>query len=309
MLISRYSDTPWDLPPRWCDDSGVSATIAFVRPPDFAAEVLAAAAFGDRPGMSPLPAATDPEQRWLRAVALGGQGFYSGARAELARLQREVTEGSLASLAASTEASLLRQLGWHRRAAAHDGRAFALARAAPSRSPEEGARLVEAQCDALTGLAADALGCGRLGLARRLLARCADRLPDAGPDDAAFRRQRIRLHWVTAETALASGDFAAAKVHAAQASMHAERGPSVRHRVKSDLLRAASATGDDDLGTARALAVDVDRRCAEHGLVPLRWAAAMLADGIGAGTGADRVRDECAEIVIERGGRFATIRN
>lgn len=292
----------------------MSATFESVRLPDLSPDVLGAAAFGDRPGMHPLPAATVPEQRWLRAVALGGQGFYSGARAELTRLQREVTEGPLASFAASTEASLLRQLGWHRQAAAHDGRAFALARSAASRSAaswsaEDAARLVEAQCDALTGLAADALGCGRLGLSRRLLAQCAERLRVAGIDDTAFWRQRIRLHWVTAETALASGDFATAKDHAAQASVRADRGPSVRHRVKSDLLRAASSTGDADLGQARALAVDVSQRCAEHGLVPLRWAAAMLANGIGADTGADRVRDECARIVISRGGRFATTPN
>jgi len=305
----------------------VSATVAHARPTVVPAEdavsaenaVLTAAAFGDRPGASPLPAATDPHRRWLRAVALAGQGFYSGARAELTRLQREVTEGPLASLAASTEASLLRQLGWHRQAAAHDGRAFALARAAVPRLPEETTRIVEAQCDALTGLAADALGCGRLGLSRRLLAQCADLLGAAGADPAAgddtaekgtdFWRQRIRLHWVTAETALASGDFATAKQHSAQASARADLSPSVRHRVKSDLLRAASATGDPDLGPARVLVADVSERCAEHGLVPLRWAAAMLAHGIGAVPGADHVRDECAQVVTCRGGRFATIRN
>jgi len=297
----------------------VSATVASARPSAVPAEdalsaedaVLTAAAFGDRPGTSPLPAATDPYRRWLRAVALGGQGFYSGARAELARLQREVTEGPLASLAASTEASLLRQLGWHRQAATHDGRAFALARAAVPRLPEDTTRIVEAQCDALTGLAADALGCGRLDLSRRLLAQCADLLRAAGDDAAAgtFWRQRIRLHWVTAETALASGDFGTAKQHAAQASALADRSPSVRHRVKSDLLRAASATGDPDLGPARVLAAGVSERCAEHGLVPLRWAAAMLAHGIGAVPGADHVRDECAQVVTCRGGRFATIRN
>ncbi|MFZ2528138.1 MAG: hypothetical protein WAX14_10860 [Rhodococcus sp. (in: high G+C Gram-positive bacteria)] len=276
--------------------------------------------------MYPLPAATDPQQRWLRAVALGGQGFYSGARAELARLQREVTAGPLASFAASTEASLLRQLGWHRAAAAYDGRAFALAREVQARGVQaqgveaqgvqaqgvqRGARttVTAAQCDALTGLAADALGCGRLDLSRRLLAQCADRLPSSDVGDTVLWRQRIRLHWVRAEVALASGDFATAQAHAAQASALADRSRSVRHQVKSDLLRAASATGNADLGQARALAVDVSERCADHGLVPLRWAAAMLANGIGAAVDADRVRDECAEIVMRRGGHFAAFRN
>jgi hypothetical protein len=285
------------------------ATVAFVCPPGYSVDAaLAAAAFGDRPGLHPLPAATCVRQRWLRAVALGGQGFYSGARSELTRLEREVTQGSTASFAASTRASLLRQLGWHRQAAEHDGRALALAGAASPRTPEEATRLVEAQCDALTGLAADALGCGRLDLSRRLLAQCAERLRTDGGDGETFWRQRIRLHWVTAETALASGDFATAKEHAAEAAARADRSPSARHQVKSDLLRAAAATGDDDLGPARALVIDVSERCAHRGLVPLRWAAAMLAHGIGAVTGADRVRDECAEVVTHRGGRFATLR-
>lgn len=263
--------------------------------------------------MYPLPAATDPQQRWLRAVALGGQGFYSGARAELARLQREVTGGPLASFAASTEASLLRQLGWHRQAAAYDGRAFALAQAeqrgARTAATAAATAVTAAQCDALTGLAADALGCGRLDLSRRLLVQCADRLPSSDAGDTVLWRQWIRLHWVRAEVALASGDFATARVDAARASVLADRSRSVRHQVKSDLLRAASATGNADLGQARALAVDVSERCADHGLVPLRWAAAMLANGIGAAVGADRVRDECAEIVMRRGGHFAAFRN
>jgi len=50
---------------------------------------LAAAAFGDAPGTWPLPAAVTPRQRWLRAVAAGGQGRYGSALAELAALYRQ----------------------------------------------------------------------------------------------------------------------------------------------------------------------------------------------------------------------------
>ena len=47
---------------------------------------LTAAAFGGDPGRWPLPAASSPDELWLRAVAAGGQGRYSSARADLAAL-------------------------------------------------------------------------------------------------------------------------------------------------------------------------------------------------------------------------------
>ncbi|MGA9614028.1 MAG: hypothetical protein WBS15_21340, partial [Mycobacterium sp.] len=112
---------------------------------------LAAAAFGDQPGRWPLPSAASPRQRWLRAVAAGGQGRYGSARSDLATLLRAASAGRLASLAGSAQASFLRQLGWHELAGGWDGRALALAGDDP-----------EAAGDALTGLAADALGVGRL---------------------------------------------------------------------------------------------------------------------------------------------------
>lgn len=284
-----------------CDHEGV---------PDIAlpsdASALASAAFGARPGLFPLPLTGDPVASWHRAVALGGQGRYSAARAELTRLRRATGPGgALASLATSTEASLLRQLGRHREASVLDGRAVAALAGAPADCPWA----VEAHCDALTGLAADALGCGRLRLAARLLDRCAARLDEAGGvHPEAFRRQRVRLHWVTAETALASGDFATARRHSAAAAAGAERSGSVRHLIKSDLLQAASWTGESDPTPARDLCLDVLDRSTAHGLVPLRWAASMLWDGLGGGDAARRVRDESAALIVRRGGRFATIR-
>ena len=50
--------------------------------------LIAKAAFGDDPGRWPLPAATTPHERWLRAVAAGGQGRYGVALADLAALCR-----------------------------------------------------------------------------------------------------------------------------------------------------------------------------------------------------------------------------
>lgn len=273
------------------------------------AAVLAAAAFGAAPGMHPLPAAHDVEQRWHRAVALGGQGRYAAARAELSRLRREVgPTGAWASLVASTEASLLRQLGGHRVAAASDGRALAAVgtEAASHGDPENRIRCVRARCDALTGLAADSLGTGGLAASRDLLTRCTAVLDEAedADGDAPFLRQRIRLAWVSAETALAGGDFSTARVFADRAAALASRYGSVRHTIKSDLIRAASLTGDVDSEPARELAREVFDRCAEHGLIPLRWAAAMMLAGVGGSPEAVAAVNACAATIVRRGGRF-----
>src|SRR5690625_4435842 len=85
------------------------------------------AAFGTATARWPLPAATNAEQLWLRAVAAGGQGRYASAHADLDALLRRRPGGPLASLAHSTRGSFWRQLGWHVRARGHDGRALALA--------------------------------------------------------------------------------------------------------------------------------------------------------------------------------------
>ncbi|MEU5842941.1 hypothetical protein [Rhodococcus sp. NPDC047139] len=266
--------------------------------------ILAAAAFGSAPGVNPLPAAHGAEQRWLRAVALGGQGRYAAARAELARLGRSDRDGVWSSLGASTEASLLRQLGGHRAAAVADGRALALS--SPVDTGCESS--VAAWCDATTGLAADALGRGRLTVCRTLLDECASVLDTAelAASDRLFVRQRIRLAWVGAESALAAGDFVRARSYADRAVELAAGFGSVRHSVKSDLVKAASLTGRPDREPAAALAAEVLRRADEHGLVPLHWAAAMLLDGLGAGDDAGRVRDLSATLVVRRGGRFVT---
>ena len=152
--------------------------------------VLANAAFGDDPGRWPLPAATTPHQLWLRAVVAGGQGRYASALADLAGVCRLQRGGPVVSLAHSTRASFLRQLGWHARARRWDGRASALA----------GADL-EARADALIGLAADALGVGRFAASATALRRAAAVLTESAP-----ARLPVRLAWVSAELAMARGD-------------------------------------------------------------------------------------------------------
>ena len=102
-----------------------------------------------------------------------------------------------ASLAQSAQASFLRQLGWHDRARGWDGRALAVAGDDP-----------EGRGDALIGLAADALGVGRFAASAEALGRAKGLLGDGPP------RLAVRLAWVSAELAMATGDGAAAVAHA-----------------------------------------------------------------------------------------------
>ncbi|MET7768605.1 hypothetical protein [Nocardia sp. NPDC005366] len=296
---------------------------------DIRSEVLAVAAFGDRPGIAAaeLPAAADAGESWLRAVVMGGQGHYAAARAQLRRIRALTTDPVLLSLAASTEGSLLRQLGWHARASVADGRAVALlsdgpllgganpdavvTSAVPAEQPgalelsepwtlaEFAARpdRVAALCDALTGLAADALGTGRTALATRLLRRVEKVL------DARHPRAMIRWHWVSAETALAAGRPESATIHADAALALAEQCPSTRHRVKSLLLVAAAAMTRGDEVAAAEVAGEVAARCREHELLPLGWACAMLRTGLSDSSAADEAA-ACGAAIARRGGHF-----
>lgn len=241
--------------------------------------------------MWPLPSAGTPEDRWLRAVAAGGQGHYAAAFTELAELERTAT-GPLLSLAHSTRGSLLRQLGWHGRARGWDGRALVLAGADP-----------QARADALVGLAADALGLGRFAASATLLAAAG-----APSRDGQSPRLLIRLAWVNAELAMATGDGAAAVEHAQVGLELAERQASVRHRVKSGVVLAAALGCAGRTADSRALAEELLGRTLEQGLVPLRWAVASLLAGIGSAvldaSGIEAVRDGAAALVEHRGGHW-----
>ncbi|MFC4377538.1 hypothetical protein ACFO5K_25990 [Nocardia halotolerans] len=252
---------------------------------DIGSEILVSTAFGPTPGLAAaeLPTPADPRSRWHRAVALGGQGRYAAARSDLRILARTRLDPGLASLVDSTRGSLLRQMGGHAAAAAFDGRAATTALSAT------GSARSEALADAYTGLAADALGTGRLTLAHKLLSRVEPLLVDAPA------RCAVRWHWVRAETALAGGEAAAALLDADTAVERAAALSSVRHQVKSALLRAAATAATGDLPAARKLATRVDADCAEHGLLPLRWATAMLRAGIAEPADARVAADKAAD--------------
>jgi hypothetical protein len=245
---------------------------------------LGSTAFGDRPGRWPLPSAATPHQLWLHAVGAGGQGRYGSARSDLATLLRSTPSGRLASLAHSTQASFLRQLGWHSLARGWDGRALALAGADP-----------EAAADALIGLAADALGVGRLATAATLLSR-ADPIVAEAPHRLAVRRA-----WVAAELAMAGGDGAAAVRNAEVAVELAT--------TTVDGLLAAALYSAGAVDRARAVGEAALQLTGQLGLVPLRWAVAcLLIDLVDPGSPnwpiaeLRDIRDECARQVRNRGG-------
>ena len=255
--------------------------------------VLANAAFGDDPSLWPLPPASTPHELWLRAVVAGGQGRYGSAMADLDGVCRLQRGGPLVSLAHSTRASFLRQLGWHDRARGWDGLAIALA----GSDPESGA-------DAFIGLAADALGVGRFAASATALRRAGELLRrPASP------RLPVRLGWVSAELAMARGEGATAVGHAERAVDLAAALGSARHTLKSAVVRAAALCSAGEIDASRRLADAALQDADRLGIIPLRWALACLLADIGSAThtAADvlRIRNECAATVRRRGGDLA----
>jgi hypothetical protein len=261
---------------------------------------MADAAFGDQPGRWPLPAATTAHEQWLRAVAAGGQGRYGSAYADLAALLGAAPSERLSSLAHSAHASFLRQLGWHGLARGSDGRAWALAGDDP-----------EAAGDALTGLAADALGIGRLATAATLLGRADPFVAQAPP------RLAVRKAWVAAELAMfgGEGDVAVRNAEIAVELAATTFGGSARHQAKSQVVLAAALCSSGALDRARTVADAALELTGELGLVPLRWAVACLLVDLGTpvnlGTEAQTrvvelrdIRDECARRVEHWGGAW-----
>lgn len=227
----------------------------------------------------------------MRAVAAGGQGRYGSATADLTALRREVPAGPLASLAHSTQASFLRQLGGHAQARHWDGCGLALAASDP-----------EARADALLGLAADALGMARFAASAALLERAREPLERSTPT-----RLPLRWQWVAAELSMARGDGAAAVAYAERAVELSDGHPSVRHRVKTQMVYAAALCSAGRIAGARSVAEDALSATATLGLVPLRWAlASLLADIVGDTAAAAEemiaIRDTCAQEVRNAGG-------
>ncbi|WP_306743587.1 hypothetical protein [Saccharothrix yanglingensis] len=228
---------------------------------------LRRAAFGDRPDAEVWGGLRGgPEERWLAAVVLGGQGHYAAAATALGEL---IAAGGLfGSLAASTLASHRRQLGGH--AAARRLDAVALARAPRGGGVDvDGVDAAGARTDALLGLAADALGAGRLVEARRLHARV----------EPVGWRARVRHAWVAAEVELAAGHAERAVAPAETAASLAREAGALRHTLKSDLvlgtaLVVVGTPESVDRGT-RMLHCDLTHTD-RMGLLSLSWPAALV---------------------------------
>ncbi|MFI9007279.1 hypothetical protein ACIGNX_08635 [Actinosynnema sp. NPDC053489] len=225
------------------------------------------AAFGDRPEAEVWRAlGGGVEERWLAAVVLGGQGRYAAAASVLGELIRG--GGLFGSLAASTLASHRRQLGGHAAARVLDARALAMAPDGGGGDRDD-VDPAGARADALLGLAADAVGTGRLAEARRLHARV----------EPHGWRSRVRHQWLAAEIALAGGHAEQAVPPAEAAAATAREAGATRHILKSDLVLGTALVVR---GTPESVARGVDvllcdlNHTDRRGLFSLVWPTALV---------------------------------
>ena len=188
---------------------------------------------------------------WLLGVCRSATGTYGQALAGLttAASDPEVA-AELRSLPASAVGAIQRQLGRHA-----EGRDWDQAALDAAGDPE-------AECEALLGLASDAVGLGEPEAAREVLARVGLVLAER----PLWWRHHIRTDWVRAEVALLEGDPAQARAAAERALDAAEAASAPRHVAKSLLFAGVAATSHGQQGTA----------------VDLLARAAVLAEGLGA---------------------------
>jgi tetratricopeptide (TPR) repeat protein len=188
---------------------------------------------------------------WLLGVCRSATGTYGQALAGLttAASDPEVA-AELRSLPASAVGAIQRQLGRHA-----EGRDWDQAALDAADDPE-------AECEALLGLASDAVGLGEPEAAREVLARIGHALAER----PLWWRHHIRTDWVRAEVALLDGDPAQARAAAERALDAAEAASAPRHVAKSLLFAGVAATSHGQQGTA----------------VDLLARAAVLAEGLGA---------------------------
>jgi hypothetical protein len=169
----------------------------------------------------------------------------------------------------------------------------------------------EAAADALIGLAADALGVGRLAAAATLLSRAEPIVAEAPQ-----YRLLVRRAWVAAELAMVAGDGAAAvrnaEVAVELAATTVDGSVSARHCAKSDVVLAAALCSAGAVDRARTVGEVTLELTGRLGLVPLRWAVAcLLVDLVDTGsltrpiTELCDIRDECARQVQHWGGAWA----
>jgi hypothetical protein len=200
--------------------------------------------------------------QWLLGAAWAAAGQYGAALSLLESLASEPPGGlaRIGSLAASTAASVHRQLGRHPAGRELDGQARAAAGAD-----------AEARFDAELGLAADAVGLDEAGEARRRL----DAAAGLAAQHHDWWRQRVRLEWVRAELALLVEEPEAAVSAADAAARGAEVSAARRHVAKSLLFRGVAERQARYGGAAVTLARAGALAC-ELDAVPLVWPVAAV---------------------------------
>ena len=141
---------------------------------------------------------------------------------------------------------------------------------------------------------------GRFAASAEALGRAQGLLGDGPP------RLAVRLAWVSAELAMATGDGAAAVAHAQRSVELAAALGSARHMVKSDVVLAAALCSDGRPDLSRAVADAALVTTQRLGIIPLSWALACLMVEIGSGTHSSaeviEIRDDSADTVRRRGG-------
>ena len=198
---------------------------------------------------------SDLDAAWLRAYGASARGDFSKAE----RLTRRILRSSRAPVplkarAAVTLGSVLRQRDRHAEARIVEGAALRRTRGE------------EFRAHLLIGLAADAVGLGRL----REVDTNLGRVPRAGRD----WRVRVRLAWVRCERELLAGRPAAAVRHARAAAALATRHRAVRHQAKSYLFLGAALLDEVERFPRRAALTREARRALRR--------AQTLAEGAGA---------------------------
>jgi tetratricopeptide (TPR) repeat protein len=252
--------------------------------PDELAQLLEAgerAAFHGRPaaGVSALQRATLAAQEagrpaeataaaWLLGVNLSAAGRFGSALQVLEPLatvdgdQVGPERRLFGALAASSVASVHRQLGRHSVARAYDEQALTL-------SGGEG----EAGFDARLGLASDAVGLDDADSAETEL----DGAATMAADRSDWWRQRVRVSWVRAEVALLRSDHASAHEHATAAVAGAEAAQAPRHVAKSLLFLGVAQVHAGELAEAASTLRRAATLAESLGTLPLLWPSrAML---------------------------------
>jgi hypothetical protein len=208
------------------------------------------------------PDAAVPERvRWLAGVCLGALGRYRTAAGWLA------PGGEPAgSLAASCLASHLRQVGRHAEAEPLDRLALTTATTA------------EARADALIGLVADAVGRHELVLARDRLRAATDQVVAVTSGHGQWRT-RVRLEWVTAETALLAGEAVRAVELGRSAQRISRTANASRHIVKSTLVLGVALDAAGHTRAAARVLRTAARGAIRLGLTPLLPPAHLVLSG------------------------------